>query len=82
MPFVSLAGRIDRDLSRQPRLHLLKLRLFEVSCDPQVRVIERNHLHHFLPGLHVLTNLDGAVADGSADRRDHFRVQKIQLSLV
>src|SRR5260370_27625976 len=70
MPLVSLAGRIDSDLSRQPRLHLLKLRLFEVSCDPQVRVIARNHLHPFLPRLPVLTNLDGPVSDGSADRLD------------
>src|SRR5258708_37729757 len=30
MPFVGLASSIDRDLSRQPGLHLLKLRLFEV----------------------------------------------------
>src|ERR1700675_4829205 len=82
MPFVGLASRIDRDLSRQPRLHLLELRLFEVSRNPQVRVIKRDYLHHFLPGLHVLTNLDGAVADGSADGSSHLGVHEVKFSLV
>src|SRR6202795_5156507 len=82
MPFVGLASRLDRDLRRQPRLHLLKLRLFEVSRNPQVRVIERDYLHHFLPGLHVLTNLDGAVADGSADGSSHLGVHEVKFSLV
>src|SRR5580704_149810 len=74
MPLISLAGRIDGNVSRQTRFHVPKLRLLKVSCDPKITLPEQNDLHHLLAGLHVLTNLDSAIAHGSADRRNHFQV--------
>src|SRR5580658_7944975 len=82
VPLVGLAGRIDLNLSRLSRLHLGKLRLLEVCRDPDIRFIERDDLHHLLPGLHILTDLDGAVADRPADRRNHLGVLKVEFSLV
>src|ERR1700687_713372 len=82
MPLVGLAVRIHHDLTRQARLDVLKLRLLEVRRDPEVANIERDDLHHLLAGLHVLSNLDSAVADDSADWRNLLRVLEVQLSLV
>src|SRR5208282_578507 len=82
MPLVGLAVRIHRDVSRQTWLHLLELRLLEVRRDPEVAFAERNNLHHLLAGLHVLTDLNGAVADDSADRRHDFRVRKVEFRLL
>src|ERR1035437_7413725 len=66
MSLVGLAVRIHHDVYRQAGLDVFKLRLLEIRRDPEVRLIERNDLHHLLAGLHVLTGLDGAVADHSA----------------
>src|ERR1700687_6246551 len=82
MSLVDFAVRIHRDLRRQTGPHTPKLRLLKVSRDPDVLPIERDDLHHLLARLHILTHLDGAVADGSTDRRNHFGVQEGPLSLV
>src|SRR5208282_798957 len=82
MTFVGFAGGIDFDLCPLARLHLAQLCLLEVCRDPDVLFIERDDHHHHLPGLHVLTDLHSAIADRSADWRNHFGVLEIQFRLI
>ena len=79
---VGFVGRIHVNVDPQAGLHLAKLRFLEIRGYPEIFFIERNDAHHLLPHLHVLPYFDRAVADRSADRRNHLGVLEIQFRLV
>ena len=77
--FIVTPIRIDIDLYRLARTHVLELRLFEVGDHPHI--IEWNDGEQFLSRLNILADLDRFAADDSIHRRfDHCIVQ-VQLRL-
>src|SRR5215208_3400818 len=62
------------------RTDMLDLRLLEVRGDPYA--LERNQRHHRLPGLNLLTDFHGLLADGAFRWRLDCRVIEIQFGLL
>jgi hypothetical protein len=66
MAFVILPGRVNVNRDRLSDAHIPQLSFLKIGCDPDI--VEIDDAHQFLPGLHVLSHLDGAVGDHAINR--------------
>src|SRR5271156_468339 len=77
--FPSEAVGVQLDFDGLPRVHVSKLRLLEVRCDPDI--VKWHHFYQFLPDADVLTHFDRLLANNSCDWRTDDGVSEVKFGL-